>query len=197
MKIKSMLLIVIFIELSFNIFGQQYAVDRKATIFSGSGSIMTQGGDLFEDADGNYATTISFTPSVNHFVTKNFFIGGGMEFSVESQGDYSSAGIGVGPEIGFAFGGPRSTLFPYLDLGIRYYQMTADYGATDDYQISGSDISLGFGVIVPIKKHIGFIFEGGYHMLNLQSDDSDDSVSGNILSVGFGIAGLLFKDAEF
>lgn len=196
MKFKIILCIICFSGLSFTVSAQQYAIDKKATIISGSGSFMSQGGDLFEDTDGNNATTITFSPNINHFITKNFFIGGGIEFSTESQGDYKSDGIGIGPQIGYVFGGPQSKALPYLDLGIRYYKMNVDYGFADDYQISGSDISLGFGVIVPIKAHIGLIFEGGYHMLDLKDKDSDDTLSGNILSIGVGIAGLLFQNEK-
>lgn len=196
MKIKIILIVICFSGLSSIVSAQQYAIDKKATIISGSGSFMSQGGDLFEDIDGNKATTFTFTPNINHFITKNFFIGGSLEFSTESQGDYKSNGIGIGPQIGYAFGGPQSKAFPYFDLGIRYYIMNADYGSGDYIQFSGSDISLGFGVIVPIKAHIGFIFEGGYHMMDLKDKDSNDSYSGNIFSIGVGIAGLLFENAN-
>jgi hypothetical protein len=196
MKNKIMLLIICFIGLCLTVSAQQYAIDKKATIISGTGSFMSQGGDLFEDTDGNNITTITFTPNINHFITKNFFIGAGIEFSTESQGDYKSNAIGIGPQIGYVFGGPQSKALPYLDLGILYYKMNVDYGFADDFQISGSDIYLGFGVIVPIKAHIGLIFEGGYHMLDLKDKDSDDTSSGNILSIGVGIAGLLFQNAN-
>ncbi len=193
MKTKIMLLSIWFIGLCLTVSAQQYAIDKNATIISGLGSFMSQGGDLFEDTDGNKAKTVTFTPTINHFITKNFFIGGGIGFSTESQGDYKSNAIGLGPQIGYAFGNPQSKAIPYLDLGIRYYKMNYDYGFTDDYQISGSDIALGFGVIVPIKTHIGLIFEGGYHMLDLKDKDSDDTISGNIFSIAVGIAGLLFQ----
>lgn len=196
MKIKSMLFIISLIGQSFIVSAQQYAIDKKATIITGSGILMSQGGDLFEDTDGNNATTITFAPTIDHFIIKNLFIGGGIEFSAKSQGDYSSNAIGIGPQIGYVFGSPNSTALPYLDLGIRYYKMNVDYGVGDDSQISGSDIILGFGVIIPVKKHIGLIFEGGYHMMDLKDKDSDDSDSGNILSIGIGIAGLLFHNEK-
>lgn len=196
MKVKSMFLLICFIAISSLLSAQQYAVDKKATIIAGSGIFMRQGGDLFEDSNGESATTVTFTPSINHFITKNLFIGGGMEFSKESQGDYNANSIGIGPQIGYAFGNSNSTVFPYLDLGIRYYSMTADYGYGDDYQFSGSDISLGFGLIIPLKTHLGLIFEGGYHMMDLKNKDLDDTASGNVFSIGIGIAGLLYQEAK-
>jgi hypothetical protein len=194
MKIKT-ILAVIFISVLFReVSAQQYAVDKKATIISGSLSFTSQGGDLFEDFDGNKATTFSFTPNINHFITKNIFFGGSLELTTESQGDYKFTGTGIGPQIGVAFGGSQNKAYPYLDLGLRYYTMKSDFGSGSDVKFSGSDLSLGFGVIVPLKSHIGLIFEGGYHMMNLKDKDSKDSYSGKIFSIGAGIAGLLFKD---
>jgi hypothetical protein len=194
MKIRNFLFIICFSGLSFSLSAQQYANDKKATIISGQGSFMSQGGDIFEDFEGNKATTFTFNPNINHFITKGFFIGGGLEFSIESQGDYKANAIGLGPQIGYAFGGPQSKAIPYLDLGIRYYTMHLDFGGGDDYQFSGTDINLGFGVIVPIKEHIGLIFEGGYQILDLKNKDSDENYSGDIFSIGIGIAGLLFQN---
>ena len=196
MKNKIILFIICFSILSTAVLAQQYAVDKKATIISGTGSFMSQGGDLFEDIDGNKATTFTFTPNLNHFITKNFFIAGSFEFSSESQGDYSSNGIGIGPQIGYAFGGPQSQVFPYLDLGIGVYKMIVDYGPSDDFQFSGSDIFFGGGIIVPIKAHIGLVFEAGYHMLDLKDKDTGDSYAGNIFSIGVGISMLIFQNSN-
>jgi len=116
MKTKIILFVICLITLSSTVSAQQFALDKKATIISGSVSFMSQGGDLFEDLDGNKATSLTLAPNINYFITKNFFIGGSLEFSSEAQGDYSSNGIGIGPQIGYAFGGPESEVFPYLDL---------------------------------------------------------------------------------
>jgi hypothetical protein len=194
MKIKTSLFLICFFGIWSSVSAQSFAVDKKASIISGSVSFTSQGGEIFEDLDGNKVTSFTFTPNFNHFITKNFFIGGSLELSTESQGDYSSNGFGIGPQIGYAFGGPQSKAYPYLDLGILYYKVNADYGGGDSMQLSGSDILLGFGVIVPIKAHIGLIFEGGYQMLNLNDKDTDSSYSGNIFSIAVGIAGLIFQN---
>ncbi|MBS0010411.1 MAG: hypothetical protein KFF49_03320 [Bacteroidales bacterium] len=194
-KIKILTIICLSI-LSSTISAQQYAIDKKATIILGSGSFMSQGGDLFEDLDGNKATAFTFTPSIYHFITKNFYIGGSLEFTTESQGDYSFNGVGIGPGIGYAIGGPQSQVFPYFELGMLYYKMNADYGTGDDSQFAGSDIYLGFGVIIPIKEHIGLIFGSAYHMIDLKDKDFDDNYSGNVFSIAVGIAGLIFQNAD-
>lgn len=192
MKNNKIVIIICLSILSSTISAQQYAIDKNATIISGSGSFVSQGGNLFEDIDGNKATEFSFIPSVNHFITKNLYIGGALEFSTKSQGDYNHNGISIGPGIGYAFGTSESQVFPYLELGMHYYKMNVNYGTGNDFRFSGSDIYLGAGVIVPIKEHIGLIFGSGYHMMDLKDKDADDTYSGNIFSIAVGIAGLIF-----
>jgi hypothetical protein len=184
-KIKNILIITLFIGIVSDIMAQEYAIDKRATIIAGTSILTLQGGDLFNNSEGKGVTNFSFTPTVNHFVTKNLFIGLGVGFSSVSQGDYRTKAFGIGPQLGYAFGESTSTAFPFLDLGIRYYKNATDYGVGNT-QRSGSDISLGFGFIFPVKNHIGIIFEGGYHLLKL------DSNSGNFFSMGIGIAGLIF-----
>ncbi|MBE0679837.1 MAG: hypothetical protein IH592_13840 [Bacteroidales bacterium] len=193
MKIERMLFVACLIGQCFIVSAQQYATDKKATIIAGTASFMSSGGDLFEDLEGNNSTSINISPVLNHFIIKNLYIGGGIELVAESQGDYSYNGIGLGPQVGYMFGGPQSKAIPYLDLGLRYYRMNMDYGSGDDFQLSGSDLAVSFGVLIPIKTHIGLYFEGGYHIMDLKDKDSAESFSGNVLSIGVGIAGLFFN----
>jgi hypothetical protein len=194
MKIKSILLISCFLSLSFTVLAQQYAVGKKASIVFGSVSAMNQGGDFFEDTQGNNIKTLNFTSSINHFITKNFFLGGSLEFSSESQGYYTSKGVGVGPQIGCAFGDSQSEAFPFFDVGLQYYKMNIDKGYPR--QFTGSDLTFGFGLIIQIQSHIGLILQGGYQMLSLKDKDLNKKYSGDVVSLGIGIAGLIFKDAK-
>jgi len=193
MKIKRWLFITCLIGQCFIVSAQQYATDKKATIISGMASFMSSGGDIFEDFDGNKTTTINLTPVISHFITKNFYVGGGIEIAAQAQGNSSYNAIGIGPHLGYMFGGPQSTALPFLDLGIDYYKMNMDYGAGEDSVFSGSNIALGLGVIIPVKTHVGLVFEGGYNMMDLKDRDTNDTMSGNIFSIGIGIVGLLFQ----
>jgi hypothetical protein len=195
MNFKIFLLSVCF-GISSIVSGQHSAIDKKATIISGSASIVNQGGGLFETSDGKHATSITFAPAFNHFITNNFFIGGGIYSSSEKQGDYSTSAFGIGPQIGYAFGNSTSKVYPYIDLGIRYYKTKVNvdgyYGLTP-IRLTGSEISMGFGIIVPVKYHIGLIFEGEYQKMKLKNKQYSINDSGDILSFRVGIAGLLFK----
>jgi hypothetical protein len=191
MKIKLLIFILCLLACVSNLSAQEFAVDKGATFIAGVASFTSQSGDLFEDYDGNNATTFNLSPSINYFVAKNFFVGGGLEFAYEKQGDYKSNNIGIGPQIGYAFGNENSTAFPFFDVGIRYYGMNIDYGS-DDSKGSGTDIFFGAGVVVPVKSHLGITFEAGYHMMDIKEKESDTSYSGNIFAIGIGIVGLLF-----
>jgi hypothetical protein len=195
MNFKNILFVCCFAGLSSMIFGQEYAIDKKATMLSLMGSYTSSGGKLFEDASNNNVQTFTLTPSFNHFVSKNFFIGGGLETSNQTQGGSSVKSFGFGPLIGYAFGKSNSTAFPYIDLGLRYYSITSDggYGYNTSVSAAGTDLFFDFGVIFPIKDHVGLTFEGGDQSLKLKmSDYTNVTKTGNIFSFSMGFVGLLF-----
>ena len=119
MKFKLLFLaILLFTNISY-LFAQEFAVDKGATFVAGLASFSNQSGELFEDYDGNNTTKFNLSPSINYFVAKNFFVGGGLEFAYEKQGDYKTNSIGIGPQLGYAFGNANSTSFPFFDVGVR------------------------------------------------------------------------------
>ncbi|HLP75270.1 MAG TPA: outer membrane beta-barrel protein [Bacteroidales bacterium] len=193
MKIRSIIIIIWFIGLSSTTSAQEYPIDKKAVIISGSGSLLSQGGDLYEGFEKGRATIINVSPTINYFILKHLFIGAGFDFYQESQRNINNNLFGIGPQIGYAFGGPDGRVFPYIDMGFRYYSSKQYYGGiVSDLKRSGSDAVFGFGVIVPVKTHIGILFEGGYHIIRLKNKVYDIGNSGNTLSIGLGISGLLF-----
>jgi hypothetical protein len=172
------------------VWSQEYATDKGAKFFGLSGSFSSQSGDLYEDNDGNGLTSINLNPSFNYLVAKNFFIGGGLEFLNQKQGDYSQSTIGIGPQIGVFFANQESKVFPYLSLGFKYYSMSMGFGSGSDASLSGTNISLGAGMVIPVQEHIGITFDCSYNIQNLKT--SGVSVSGNILTIGVGILGFIF-----
>lgn len=168
-------------------FSQDYAVDKGAFILSGTGGFISQGGDLYEDIDENRLTTFSLTSTVNYFVIRNVFIGAGLSYNRMAQGDFSVSTLGIGPTVGYAFGKTEGKIYPYFAAGIQLYSL----GAAGD-TTSGSDIAISAGMIISIKEHLGLIVEVGYHFQNLKNEAWPESLSGNIFSIGIGIAGLLF-----
>lgn len=199
MKTKFLFYIMFFVVVSSTLTAQQSATDRKATIISGSVSFSNQIGDLFSESKN--LIRVSFAPNVNRFVLKNLFIGGGLEFLYNQQYNFNSNAIAIGPQIGYTFGNSNGPVLPYVDLGIRYYNMKQVYFSSGVYKLSGSQIEFGFGAIVPLKTHIGLIFQGGYQIVELKRKEFDYNTSGRffsgrIFSIGIGIAGLIFKDVK-
>ncbi|TKG95212.1 porin family protein [Puteibacter caeruleilacunae] len=191
MKLKSLAIICVLLLGAGNLFAQEYAVDKGAYLISGTVSFSNMNGELFEDYNGDGVTAFQLAPKVNYFVAKNFFVGGGLDWSHQKQGDVKTNNIGFGPQFGYAFGDENSTAYPYLDAGLRYYGVKVDSGSSDS-KASGTEIFFGAGIVVPVRSHIGITFEAGYHIMNLEDKDSDVSASGNIFGIGIGISGLLF-----
>lgn len=168
-------------------FSQDYAVDKGGFILSGTGSFTSQGGDLYEDFEGNRLSTFSLTSAANYFVVRNVFIGAGVAYTRVSQGEDSMSTIGVGPTVGYAFGKAEGKSYPYIATGIQFYSV----GANDE-TISGTSILVSAGIIFSIKKHIGLVLEIGYNFQTLKHEDWAESESGNAFVVSIGIAGLIF-----
>ncbi len=181
------LLVLMFSSLSIAS-SQDSAIDKGAIIISGLGSFSTRGGDLFEDDEGYRLTTYMLMPNINYFIASNLFIGGGVALTRQKQGHDSQQTFGIGPTIGYAMGLAKSKNYPYLAAGIRYYSL----GFVTGESLSGTDIVIGAGLIATVTENLGIIVEAGYHIMNLKYENSIKSESGNIISVGIGVAGLIF-----
>jgi hypothetical protein len=194
MKKITLLIVLFFIGFSSLIFAQEYAIDKKATWISLTGNFTSSGGTLFEDSYHNKTKTMSFSSSVSHFVSKNFFIGGGLTASNQSSGASFAKSFSFGPLIGYAFGSSKNTAFPYIDLGLSYYEINTykEFNSNYSYDSGGRDIFSDFGVIFPINSHIGLTFEVGYHSVKLKLEDSSSLKSGNLVSLSMGFVGLIF-----
>jgi outer membrane protein W len=168
-------------------FSQDFAVDKGSILFAGTASFSTSGGDLFENADEDRMMSMSIEPSVSYFVIQNVGVGLRASYSRDSQGDYSSSAMGVGPSLAYFLGDAESNMFPFLGAGFLYLSTT-----DDDYTLSGTDIAVVAGVLVPVKKNLGIMIDAGYHMMSLKHEDWDEAESGNMIMVGIGIAGILY-----
>lgn len=168
-------------------FSQDFAVDKGGFILSGTGGFISQGGDLYEDFDGNRVSTFSLTSTVNYFVVRNVFIGAGLAYTRISRGDDSMSTIGIGPTVGYALGKAESKSYPYIATSIHFYSI-----GTDGETVSGTNIFISAGMIFSIKKHLGLILEIGYNFQNLKHEDWAESMSGNAFTISIGIAGLIF-----
>ena len=168
-------------------FSQDFAVDKGSILFAGMATFSTSGGDLYENADGDRLMNMSIEPSVSYFVIQNVGVGLKASYNSASQGDYSSTALGAGPSLAYFLGDAESNMFPYLGAGFLYLTATED-----DYTLSGTNIAINVGVLVPVRKNLGIMIDAGYHMMSLKHENWDEAESGNIIMVGIGIAGILY-----
>jgi hypothetical protein len=183
---RSLVIISILLMSSFHALPQEFAIDKGGTIISGTGSFTSSGGDLYE-WDGDRITTIMLTPAVDHFFAPNIALGCRVNYTGQSLGDYSYHAIGIGPSLSYFIGDSGSKSYSFFACGIQYYN-----AGDDDSSILGTEIFISGGILAPIRDHVGIVIEAGYHMMNLKSDDWDESESGNEIMLGIGVAGLLY-----
>ena len=99
----------------------------------------------------------------------------------------SSTSLGIGPNVGYAFGRANSTMFPYLIAGFHYKR-----SMSEGHRTFGADAIVGGGIVAPIKQHLGIVIEACYHIMDSKLVDANESTSSNAFIVGIGFAGLLF-----
>ena len=133
-------------------------------------------------------TALTFSPSMDYFLFNHFFVGGGLSYSSQTLSGSNVTGMSIGPEIGYAFGKQDSKVFPYLNAGWNYLNSKVDESYYGSPSLGGSDLSFGFGFIFPVKSHFGLVLQGKYDTINY----SGSSQSVNVISLNFGVVGLLF-----
>ncbi len=166
-------------------FSQDNPIGKGSKIVSGSFGYTRQSGNLYiSNNNSRSITTISLTPSFSSFVTSHLALGFTLGYVTMRTDATSYESIEIGPQLALYFGNSNSTNFPFLHLGIKYE-------STNSY-LKGSDIYFGFGILMPIKKNLGLTVEANYEIKQLYYPDNT-GVNGNVLSIGVGICGLLFK----
>lgn len=151
----------------------------------GTAGFESSGGKLYSNDERT--TYINFSPVINYFVVPNIFIGPALSYDRWAQGDHSQSELGIGARVGCAFGGKGKSSIPYLKGDLRFTSY-ALYGETTS---SGTTIVLGGGVCFLVAKHAGITAELSYHIVGIKTKGADKTVSGNIISIGFGVVGLI------
>jgi hypothetical protein len=182
---KAILLSLYFIIGTSCLFSQQYALDSGSIMLSGTANFTKYSGAFYKETEGTGTNLLSLSASGHYFIIPNLILGAGVDFSRLSQREDAFTTISAGPNLGYALGGPESKIFPYIITGYRYnlYEDVVD--------ITGSDIFFGIGAILLGADHVGLDLNVTYHIMNLEPEGGE-SQSGNVFSVGCGIAGFLF-----
>lgn len=65
MKFKTLITTIVLMAYASTLFAQEFAVDKGETFLVRLVSFSSQGGELFEDYDGNNATTFNLAPQAS------------------------------------------------------------------------------------------------------------------------------------
>ena len=182
-----------------NVYGGEYPVDRGSAMFSGMFTFANYSGELYEDYDGNSTTMVTLAPSVLTFIVPNFALGGNMVFSRNSTGDDNITSVAFGPKFAFFVGKQDSKVYPFFGMGINYVTATASYVwyDWDDRRHKETDTATGTnfffsaGVAMMVGRNLAVVFEGSFNHNNLEPGEGS-SASGDILSLGVGLAGFVY-----
>jgi hypothetical protein len=171
-------------------FAADYPVDKGSTFLSGGASYTNQSGDLYENWEGEGTSQFSIVPSLVHFVTPNFAVGGDMEFTYVSQGDCSATGLGIGPKLAYFVGEADAKVYPFFALGFNYIRYTSGCNGSDR-TVDGTRFKFGGGVAVLLNTHLSMGFEGVVAMDTLKPERGD-SESGTTFGINIGLGGFIF-----
>jgi len=166
---------------------QEYPVDRGSMVLGGSVSWSSAGGDLYEGGDGDRLNTLLLNPEIMYFIAPGLAIGGELYVQRASQGDADVTTIAVGPAISYYFGGPTSSVYPFLSAMVGY----ADMGA-GGFDASGLAFGATGGAAFMLSNSVALTGGLTYQLQKLSVDEIDESVDGDTFALQFGIQAFLF-----
>lgn len=161
------------------------ATQNGATLIGGTLSFASQGGDLYEGFDDDRLTTIMLSPTLFYFVAPGFALGANLAFTRLAQGDASFTTLGIGPTAGVFFDS-GSKAIPFFAGGVNYISLGSD--GEDE---SGLGANFGGGVLIR-QDHLAFSIEVTYVYERFKPEGFDESITGNTIFVGIGLAGFLY-----
>ncbi len=189
MKILSLCLAAMLV-IAIGAVAQDSPVDKGSFMLSGQASYTSLGGDLFEDYAGNSINLIAINPGIGYFASPGLMIGGDFSILHASWGDDIDASlIGFGPKLAYFFNASQNrteqkgAFYPYIEAFGQYYSVSLMDEDATAFMYGGR---VGFMSMITNSVAIdaGVTFSG----LSFKPDGFDESISGNILSVGVGFS---------
>lgn len=177
-------------------------VDKGSMIVGGEVSFSSQGGDAYENDDGDGVTNIGFSPFLAFFVAPSIAVGGEILYEKSSQGDYSQSTFGVGPTVAYFFNldatrtEVKGTVYPYVQAFFKYAKYTSGPGY--DFKRTVTYFGGKGGIMYMLTEHWAVNTNLYYQSENYKQTEpevpegEDDSVSGNTLGFNVGVTAFLF-----
>ena len=161
-------------------------IDPGSIVLGGSVSFTSSGGDLYENAEGDRATTITINPRALFFVMRGLAVGGDVLISTSSQGDFDSTTLGIGPAAYYFFGGPNARIYPFIGASVGYAKVSVE-----DFDGSGLVYGPTAGVAFLLSESVALTTAATYRMENVSIDEIDEDVDGNVFSIDVGIQAFM------
>lgn len=161
---------------------ERYFTQKGSTFISGSGSIS------MSRQMGETITLASIGPNVLFFVSSHFCLGFDMSLQYQKFGDLGSKTfLGLGPKIGIFWGGPQSTVYPTVGVGVNFINLVSSSRSTS-VSTTGWALKGGCGVVICLGEHLGLPI--GVDVVAVKvGAQKDFEVT---YALGFGLAGLLY-----
>ncbi len=193
---KHFVLIALISLLAAAVSAAENPVDKGSLAIAGSAFFLSQSGETYENVDGDGQTTFAFVPSLGYFVAPSLLVGGELEFSSFSWGDYSETNFSIGPIIGYYFNTDKTrtevkgAAYPYAQAFFGYGQFKADDG-TSDFTWTLTQFGGQAGVVWMMSNSIGLNL-----LARISSDNWDpedfDSERGTTMMIGAGIISFIY-----
>lgn len=154
-------------------------------------SISSNGGELYDDDNGNRSINLNLNPDFNVFIVPSLSVGAEILVTYYLQGSYSRNSLGVGPALTYYIAGHKERrVYPYI--GVAYMFIKSAYKDTE-FDTEGDYKSTYFtgkaGVIFMLSTAVGLNLEYNYTSV---ATGSDTMTRGNQLYLGLGVKYYIF-----
>lgn len=166
---------------------QEGPIDPGSVVLGGSVGFTSSGGELYENAQGDRLNTLRLNPTALFFVASGLALGGDLFVQRQTQGDFDSTTLAVGPAVAYLFGDSESTVYPFISGTVGYASVTTS-------GMDGSGLAFGgsAGAAFMLTRSVAIRASGNYRLNNMSIDQLDESYSGDAVSLLIGVEAFVF-----
>jgi hypothetical protein len=157
------------------------ALDRGSLLLGGQAHFESTGESGDDEFDFR-VSRLSINPALQYFVAPGLAVGGELIVERIALGELASTTIGIGPRLGYYFGGAGAAVHPFIATSGTFY-----YSPTDESTAIGVRPSL--GLLVMLARSVGITGEGFFRY---DAALSEGEGSTNTFGFAAGLAAFLF-----